>query len=591
MCPDTSPRKGRWVAAAFVVSFFLTAITPAQAYTPTVTSEGRSVRWKDQATLWLAGNARNQSGLSEDAVFDSVVNSLRRWKTASRGSMQFEYWQGTDPDIYFPGSSYDGLSTIYFASNSRTDGSLSPGVLGLTQVWYDTETGEILETDIVLNDRNFRFTTHERDTSGYGSGGASFTGGKSNVFVESVITHELGHALGLSHSAGMQSTMLSMESPEQAHLGCDDQTAIQALYPATSAEARGALAGRVVTERGTPVFGAHVVAISRRRGTVMATALTDRSGAYRISALEAGDYYLLVEPFYPGGQTLPPYYSGMRLDQCSGKPFGRTALAESDGLTLRPLAVSPGSAASAPTVTVHCNGSGGAAVPGSQGSARFGSAPSVFNGFAGKRGFGIADRFNYDGANYYRLQGVAGRLELHVLSYSLYSPVRPVVSLLDSDGTVVDVPVQESVYEGESGFVNFDAAILAESLPPGDYVLVVGSAPVDVSLYPGGPVSLDTVPFLVVTASANEAPPALALEHPVNARCRLEEVRVPYSSPSRDPYRRKLQDGDGVGFCGTAESRGSGGAGPGAGAIAGWFLPYAAMGIFAQLLRRPREVT
>src|SRR5205085_9974288 len=131
-----------------------------------------------------------------------------------------------------------------------------------------TTTGRILETDIVLNDLNFRFSTDPRDTSGYGSGGPpGRRGGMSKVFIENVLTHELGHALGLSHSGGLQSTMLFMESPEQAHLGCDEAVAVHALYGGYDSK-RGSLTGSVTSISGNPVFGAHVLAISRRRGTV-----------------------------------------------------------------------------------------------------------------------------------------------------------------------------------------------------------------------------------------------------------------------------------------------------------------------------------
>ncbi|MCM2323208.1 MAG: carboxypeptidase regulatory-like domain-containing protein [Oligoflexia bacterium] len=575
-----------------LLALFISSVSVA--YTPTNTPEGKPVRWKGAPMLWVAGNPTNQSGLGEAEFYDAAVRSLQRWKSASGGVAGFEYWQGTQPDVYVPASSYDGLSALYFASNSKSDRTLSQNVLGLTQVWYDTKTGEILETDIVLNDRAFRFTTSERDTSGYGSGATSFVSGRSNVFVENVLTHELGHAMGLSHSGGMQSTMLYMESPEQAHLGCDDLTAVHALYPGRDAAERGGIGGRVVTGSGAPVFGAHVLAVSRRRGTVLASGLTDKSGAFRIGALEAGEYFLVVEPFYAGGQTLPPYYSSMALDQCSGKPFARTVLTEADGFTLLAVAVKAGETAAAPLLSARCNSGGGAAVLGDRGSALLTTAPLLLNGLSGQGGSGITDRFNFSGTNYYRLQGISGRLELHVLSYSLYSPVRPVVSLVSADGLPVEAPVQHAVYEGASGFVNMDAAIRAENLPPGDYILEVSAERVDATYYPGGPVSLDSVPFLLITASLNEKPPALAGSLPVNARCRLDEAFGSYSSPSGGPYRRATDNEDEVGFCGTLQRPSSGG-GPGTAAIVGWFLPFAAMMLLARASRgwgrRPREAS
>src|ERR1044071_2272309 len=79
---------------------------------------------------------------------------------------------------------------------ARSDG-ISSNVLGLTQVWYNADTGQILEADTVLNDRDFLFTTDPRDTSGYGAGGSSFTAGRTRVYIENVLTHEFGHSFGL----------------------------------------------------------------------------------------------------------------------------------------------------------------------------------------------------------------------------------------------------------------------------------------------------------------------------------------------------------------------------------------------------------
>src|SRR6185295_13917501 len=129
--------------------------------------------------------------------------------------------------------------------------------------------------------------------------------------------------------AGLQSTMLFMESPEQAHLGCDEQIGIHSIYPSGDSGSRGWLTGVVTGPSGQPLFGAHVLAVSRTRGAVLASGITDRSGRYSISGLEPGPYYVIAEPYLAGASALPSYYGSMNADVCGGGPFRRTVLTDS----------------------------------------------------------------------------------------------------------------------------------------------------------------------------------------------------------------------------------------------------------------------
>jgi hypothetical protein len=576
------------IALPGAIAAFAPFANDALAYTPTLMGNGGGVRWHGEAKLNLAGNPVNRNGIDAGRFYAAAVRSLQRWQQASGGAATFDYWQGADRGIYEADSEYNGLSSLYFASNAQVDPHLSPNVLGLTQVWYNTDNGEIIETDIVLNDRDFRFTTDPRDTSGFGSSNLSYTSARNTVYIENVLTHELGHAFGLSHSGGLQSTMLFMESPEQAHLGCDEAAGIRAMY--NSGGERGTITGSVAAESGAPVFGAHVVAISRRRGAVLATGLTDTSGRYRIGGLETGAYFLMVEPFFAGPSALPSYYAGINPAICpGGQGFGRSVLL--DGAS-RPQAirVGAGGTSGAPALVARCGNYGGAALSSVAGSARASTAPVIFDGTRDGGGFGAADKFGYSNTAYYKLNAVGGRIEVHGLSYSLYSPVSPTLTLLDSGGNeVTSARSDQQVYVGDSGYVNYDAQLIAEGLAAGDYVLEVSATPMDANRYPA-PVSLDSVPFLVLTGSVNEGPPPLAGELPENARCRASENFAAYSSPGGNPPRRDTdEDGGGTGFCGTiatSDRHGDGGgSGPGPGAIAGWFAPWLAMALIARFAK------
>ncbi len=577
--------------AIFGLVLFAASATLAQAYTPTMTETGKAVRWNSQPKINFAGNSSNQNGLDPGNVFSAVVTSLQRWQRASNGAVTFDYWQGTDPGIYEPNSNYNGLSSIYFSSNVRGANFLSANVLGLTQVWYNTDTGDILETDIVLNDRDFRFTLDPRDTSGFGS--SSGPGGRGSVYIQNVLTHEMGHAYGLSHSGGLQATMLFMESPEQAHLGCDETVGIHALYPAGDQSSRGSIVGSVSLDRGGAVFGAHVSAISRQRGTVLASAMTDPSGNYRISALEPGDYFLMVEPFFAGASALPAYYNDINPAVCPGRvEFSRSMLTTAGTSRPQTVRVNPNSNTSAPQLVAHCGSSNGALVYSDPNATRASSAPQIYDGARDRNGFGVFDRMSPSGPSYYRLTSISGRIEVHAIGYSLYSPVSLSLTLADAGGSPVNAQMISPVYVGDSGYSNYDASLVADGLPPGDYYVRVTSRSLDVSRFPAGQIAIDTVPFVLLAGSVNEGAPPLANSIPVNARCRMDERFAGYSSPGGNPPRNQVEqeEEDGGGwFCGTIDISNrpkGGGSGPSPASIAGWFLPWATMMVALRMMRR-----
>jgi hypothetical protein len=237
-------------------------------------------------------------------------------------------------------------------------------------------------------------------------------------------------------------------------------------------------------------------------------------------------------------------------------------------------------------LSIQCVKSG-IILPSAPGAIRPGEAPSLFDGTG--TGFGAADRFQRGNTSYHALKAVSGTLEAHVLSYSIYSPVRARISLLDSSGSYVSATAYDNVYSGSSGFVNYDTALVARNLPAGDYYLQVTSSRLDSAYYPGGEIPLDDVPFVVITGSINEGSPPLAGAIPANGRCALTENFASYSSPPGDPPRTSLREDDEVGFCGSIREAGGGDANPPASAIIGWFLPYILMLIAFQIrFHRPR---
>lgn len=94
----------------------------------------------------------------------------------------------------------------------------------VTTVWHRRSTGEILDADIEINERR----------GPYGICPDEGCGGDRTVDLENVLTHELGHYLGLAHSDVVDATMFASASAGEVHkrdLDLDDIEGICEIYP------------------------------------------------------------------------------------------------------------------------------------------------------------------------------------------------------------------------------------------------------------------------------------------------------------------------------------------------------------------------
>lgn len=94
-----------------------------------------------------------------------------------------------------------------------------PGALALTTVTYVVDTGEIRDADMEINTTDVAF---------------SLSDSRVTVDLESILTHEAGHFLGLAHSPVSEATMVVQYPPESLSLRSldeDDVAGVCAIYP------------------------------------------------------------------------------------------------------------------------------------------------------------------------------------------------------------------------------------------------------------------------------------------------------------------------------------------------------------------------
>ena len=156
-----------------------------------------------------------------------------------------------------------------------------------TRVFYDSG-GAIVEADIALNP-DARFSTD---------------GTPGTYDLESTFAHEIGHLIGLEHSAVIGATMQPRQAKNgvyglpgftQRSLSEDDIASAHALYGARGSSISGRLMTNV-SGRARSIFGANLFAEDVATGSVVASGISSASGSYRIEGLRPGVYRLFAQP-------------------------------------------------------------------------------------------------------------------------------------------------------------------------------------------------------------------------------------------------------------------------------------------------------
>ncbi len=166
--------------------------------------------------------------LSEDEVIGVLSRSVATWNAVECAGTPIGYElivlgdrTTCDGPLYRDGGG--NVNSVQFVLEGWAERMYDANAFAVTTVWHRRSTGEILDADLDLNERRGPYGICPADGCD-----------ERTVDLENVVTHELGHYLGLAHSEEVDATMYVSAVAGEVHkrdLHADDVEGICTVYP------------------------------------------------------------------------------------------------------------------------------------------------------------------------------------------------------------------------------------------------------------------------------------------------------------------------------------------------------------------------
>jgi hypothetical protein len=259
----------------------------AVAYTRIVSSTGTGAHWASMPINYFI-NLEGSPQINNDSEFAAVHAAFQTWANVPSANIRFNYGGAAVIDT----GAGDHVNLISFSDDTYP---WDAGTLAVTLNYFSAQTGITSEGDILFNPNR-----------------AWSTSGETGKFdIQGILTHEIGHFLGLDHSGMISSVMSPFGLPtqvDQRTLQYDDIAGVSEIYPVSST-GLGRISGTVMSGS-QPVKGAHVVAVDSN-GTSLVSTVTVSNGSYTLRNLPPGGYRVYAEPLDQpvAGSNLGEFYS------------------------------------------------------------------------------------------------------------------------------------------------------------------------------------------------------------------------------------------------------------------------------------------
>lgn len=270
----------------------LTAVASIYANSALLSGEESvtTLQWKP-GVIRLAISAsflRENSNIKRDSdVAGAIRRSIETWSRVA--DLELVQISSDKSSVSPAGAAGDGVNLITGAATAENVLLFSKdpeGSAATTRIFYNRR-GIITEADIVLNPYQ-QFSTD---------------GTLGTFDLESTLTHEIGHLLGLPHSLVIGSTMhanygkngvFGLQNVSSRTLSEDDIAAVRALYGAADqTDCCGSIEGRL-SMAAKPAKGS-IVWIEDAAGRVNGSTKTLTDGDFRFSGLTSGKYRVYAQ--------------------------------------------------------------------------------------------------------------------------------------------------------------------------------------------------------------------------------------------------------------------------------------------------------
>lgn len=217
-------------------------------------------------------------------IRSAAQRALQSWSDAA--GIQFLETTTSNEKIS-PSNNGDGVNLITVSAVNASEFA-EYDAPARTRVFFDSG-GAIIEADIALNP-----AVEFSDDGSFGT-----------YDLESTFAHEVGHLLGLAHSAVISATMQPRQAKNglyglpaftERSLSAADINAVRALY---SDQMYSSISGRLTTNtagRARSISGAQMFAEDVSTGSIAGSSISSTGGAYRVDGLNAGVYRVFAQP-------------------------------------------------------------------------------------------------------------------------------------------------------------------------------------------------------------------------------------------------------------------------------------------------------